>query len=450
MYYSTRNNNDLGGGIMKYIKRVVDNELDIKSQVFNAINIVGPKGCGKTRTASERCKTIIEFQDEERRNGYLSVAETSPRLLLNNEKPILFDEWQDAPKLWGTIRKNCDDNPESTGEYYLTGSSSKKIDTPHTGTGRISEIQMYPMSLWEFGDSVGNISISELFENDKYEFDGMKSDLELEDLIYATCRGGWPRCLSIKSQKAALEIARDYCHQIYEKDISAVDGVKRNPEIAKTILWSYARNIATTAKKKNIYADVKATKNVSDVTIDTYISKLEELYVLKDIDAWTPQVRSKTAIRSAKKHIFIDPSIAVAALGLSPEYFYNDFDLFGHVFENIVIRDLTAYADAHNARIMHYTDDSGIEADAVYQTADGRYALIEIKTGENAVPQAEANLLKFQKLIKTYNEKATENKDHPKAVYREPSHLIIICGNAKMSYTTENGVHVIPMGCLRD
>ena len=195
MYYSTRNNNDLGGGIMKYIKRVVDNELDIKSQVFNAINIVGPKGCGKTRTASERCKTIIEFQDEERRDGYLSVAETSPRLLLNNEKPILFDEWQDAPKLWGTIRKNCDDNPESTGEYYLTGSSSKKIDSPHTGTGRISEIQMYPMSLWEFGDSVGNISISELFENDKYEFDGMKSDLELEDLIYATCRGGWPRCL---------------------------------------------------------------------------------------------------------------------------------------------------------------------------------------------------------------------------------------------------------------
>jgi predicted AAA+ superfamily ATPase len=435
---------------MKYIRRVVDDELDIRSQVFNAINIVGPKGCGKTRTASERCKTVIEFQDEEKRKGYLTVAETSPRLLLSNEKPILFDEWQDAPKLWGTIRKDCDDNPESAGEYYLTGSSSKKIDTPHTGTGRISELKMYPMTLWEFGDSVGNISISGMFESDGQGFDGRKSDLQLEDLIFAACRGGWPRCLWFKDKRALLEIAKDYYRQIYEKDISAIDGVKRNPEIAKTIIWSYARNIATTAKKSSIYADIKATKDVSDSTIDTYISKLEELFVIKDIDAWTPQVRSKTAIRAAKKHIFIDPSIAVAALGLSPQYFYNDFDLFGHVFENLVLRDLIAYAEAHDARIMHYTDDSGIEADAIYQMADGRYALIEIKTGENAIPAAEANLLKFNDLIKNHNQKALENPEHPKAVYREPSLLLVICGNATMSYTTENGVHVIPVGCLRD
>ena len=435
---------------MEYIRRVVDDELDLRAKAFNAINIVGPKGCGKTRTASERCKTVIEFQDEEKRKGYLSVAESSPRLLLNNEKPILFDEWQDAPKLWGTIRKACDDNPESTGEYYLTGSSSKRIDTPHTGTGRISELKMYPMTLWEFGDSTGNISISKMFDSDEYIIDGKQSNLELEDLIFAACRGGWPRCLYIKEQRASLKIAKDYYQQIYEKDISAIDGVKRNPEIAKTILWSYARNMATTAKKTSIYADIKATKDVSDSTIDTYINKLEELFVLRDIDAWTPQIRSKTAIRSSKKHIFTDPSIAVAALGLSPEYFYNDFDLFGHVFENLVLRDLIAYADAHGARVMHYTDDNGTEADAVYQIPDGRYALIEIKTGENAVSEAEKNLIRFRDLIKNHNEKATENKAHPRPVYREPSFLIVICGNSKMAYTTEKGVCVIPIGCLRD
>jgi predicted AAA+ superfamily ATPase len=435
---------------VEYKRRVVDNELDRKSKVFNAVNIVGPKGCGKTRTASERCKTVIEFQDEEKRSGYLSVAETSPKLLLNNEKPILFDEWQDAPKLWGTIRKNCDDNPESTGEFYLTGSSSKKIDTPHTGTGRISEIKMYPMTLWEFGDSVGNVSLSEMIDRDGYEFEGNKSELSFEELIFAACRGGWPRCLIFKDRQEALEIAKDYYQQIYEKDISAIDGVKRNPEIARTILWSYARNIATTAKKTSIYADIKASKDVSDSTIDTYISKLEELFVIRDIDAWTPQIRSKTAIRAAKKHIFIDPSIAIAALGLSPEYFNNDFDLFGHIFENLVLRDLIAYADAHGAKILHYAKSAGLEADAVYQAANGKYGLIEIKLGANKIPEAEVSLLKFKKAIADHNEKALLNSEHPKPTYREPSALIVICGNAPMAYTTENGVHVIPIGCLRD
>ena len=411
---------------MEYIRRVVDNELDLKTQVFNAINIVGPKGCGKTRTASERSKTIIEFQDEEKRKGYLAVAESSPVLLLNNEKPILFDEWQDAPKIWGTIRKYCDDNPESTGEYYLTGSSSKKINTPHTGTGRISELKMYPMTLWESGESAGNISISGIFEDDGVLPEGKISELKLEDLIYAACRGGWPRSLAFKKKELSLEIARDYYRQIYEKDISAIDGIKRDPDIAKSILWSYARNVATTAKKTSIFADIKATKSVSDGTISTYISRLEELFVLADIDAWTPQIRSKTAIRSSKKHIFIDPSIAVAALGLSPEYFYNDFDLFGHIFENLVLRDLIVYAEAHNARIMHYTDDSGLEADAIYQMADGRYALLEIKTGESAVTAAEKGLLKFRDLIRKHNVKVTENKDHPGVVYREPSFMAVI------------------------
>ena len=323
---------------MEYIKRIVDEELDKLKEAFNAINIIGPKGCGKTRTAKERCNTIIEFQDEEKRDGYLAVAETSPRLFLKNPKPILFDEWQDAAKIWGTIRKACDDNPENVGEYYLTGSSSKKVKTPHTGTGRITEVAMYPMTLWETGDSNGTISLSRLIEDEAYEFDGALSTLSLERIFYVVCRGGWPRCLALKNDNARLEIAKDYYRQIYQTDISAVDGVKRNPEWARTLLWSYARNMATKAKKTSIYADVKSTQNVTDVTLDSYVEKLEELFVIKDIDAWTPQIRSKTAIRSSRKHIFVDPSIGIAALGLNPDYFNNDLDLFGHVFENLVLR----------------------------------------------------------------------------------------------------------------
>ena len=208
--------------------------------------------------------------------------------------------------------------------------------------------------------------------------------------------------------------------------------------------------MATLAKKTNIFADVKVNSSVTDVTLGSYVSALENLFVLKDIDAWTPQIRSKTAIRAAKKHIFADPSIAIAALGLSPEYFYNDLDLFGHVFENMVLRDLLVYAQTHNARIMHYSDDSGMEADAIYQTADGRYVLIEIKTGEGAVPAAEKNLLKFKEMIRKHNEKAMENAEHPGVVYTEPSELICICANAPMAYTTEKGMKVIPIGCLKD
>ncbi len=435
---------------MEYVRRIVDDEIDKRAKAFNAINIVGPKGCGKTRTGKERCKTVIEFQDEDKRDGYLAVAESAPKLFLKNEKPILFDEWQDAPKVWGTIRKTCDDNPESVGEYYLTGSSSKKVHTSHTGTGRITELTMYPMTLWELGKSNGLVSLSKILEDEKYDFDGAHSALSLEELFFLVCCGGWPRCLALKDETAKLEIAKDYYRQIYRTDINAIDGVKRNPEWVRALLWSYARNMATKAKKTSMYADVQATQNVTSATLDSYVEKLEELFVIKDIDAWTPQIRSKTAIRNGKKHIFVDPSIGIAALGLSPDYFYNDLDLFGHVFENLVLRDLLVFAEAHNARILHYADDTGLEADAVYQMADGRYALIEIKTGANKLPEAEKSLLKFQNVIKAHNEAASSNPTHPRATYREPSALIIICATATMGYTTESGVKVVPVGCLKD
>ena len=435
---------------MQYVPRIVDREIDRKKEAFDAISIVGPKGCGKTRTAKERCKTVIEFQDEEKRAGYLSVAETSPRLFLKNEKPILFDEWQDAPKIWGTIRKECDDNPDATGEYYLTGSTSRKVQTPHSGTGRITEITMYPMSLFETGESTGSISLHSLFNDSGNEIDGLKSEIQLEDLFFAACRGGWPRCLALRSKEAKLEIAEDYFNQIYKKDINTIDGVRRNPEWAKTILWSYARNMATLAKKSIIYADVKANHDIHDSTIASYVEVFEKLFVLKDLDAWTPQIRSRTAIRAAKKHLFVDPSIGIAALGITPDYFNNDLDTFGHVFENLVLRDLLVFSQAHNARVMHFSDDYGLEADAVYQLSDGRYALIEIKTGSGAIPSAEKNLLRFRDAIREHNNQVMMNKEHPGVLYREPSLLLIICANCPMAYTTSGGVKVIPVGCLKD
>ncbi len=204
----------------------------LKTEAFGAINIKGPKGCGKTRTAKERCKTVIEFQDEEKRDGYLAVAETSPRLFLKNPKPILFDEWQDAPKIWGTVRKACDDEADSNGQIFLTESTSQKVDTPHTGTGRITEVTMYPMTLWETKESNGKISLLEMFNNSEYDIDGFQSDIELEDLFFAVCRGGWPKCLSIKSKTAKLEIARDYYHQIYTD-------VKANYTVSDQTIASY-------------------------------------------------------------------------------------------------------------------------------------------------------------------------------------------------------------------
>ena len=435
---------------MDYIRRVIDSEIDLKSQAFNAINIIGPKGSGKTRTAKERCKTHIEFQDVEKRPGYLSIAQTSPKLFFKDPKPILFDEWKDAPMVWDALRKECDDNPESFGSYYLTASTSKNVHTAHTGTGRITSTVLYPMTLSESGESNGKISLYQLVTDPSYECDGVRSEINLEELFFAVCRGGWPRCLAVKSDYAKLEIAKDYYQQIFTQDINSIDDVNRNPEWARALLWSYARNMATLAKKTSIYEDVRRNHDVSDITLASYIDALEKLFVIADIDAWTPQIRSRTAIRAAKKHIFVDPSIGLAALGVSPDYFRSDLDLFGHAFENLVIRDLLVYAQVHSGKILHYSDSIGLEVDAIYQLPDGRYALIEIKTGVSAVKKAESDLLKFKDVVRKYNEKALADPKHPKAVYREPSSLIVICANADMSYTTENGVKVIPIGCLRE
>ncbi len=430
-----------GSACMKYKKRIIDRLLDINMQAFGATWIKGPKGCGKTTSAKQKAKTVVEFQDEEYRNNLLMIGETSPKKLLLGEKPILFDEWQDVPKLWGAIRKDVDDTGKK-GQYILTGSSSKNIDTPHTGTLRISQLKMYPMSLWESEESNGSVSLKELFERAD-SFDGCKSDLSIDDIIYSICRGGWPGVFTIKNNETKLQLARDLFKQTYSVDISHIDGVKRNERWAQGILQSYARNICTAAATKTIYGDVNANHNIGESTFFEYINALEKLYIIDDIDAWSPAIRSKTAIQSSPKRNFIDPSIAVAAMGLSPDYFNRDFQTLGFLFESLCIRDLKIYSSAFDGRMSYYRDRYGLEADGVLHLSDGRYALIEFKLGESGIEEGAKHLCEIESLVREYNKKERQNH------LRMPDLKLVITAT-QFGYRRDDGVLVIPIGCLKD
>ena len=426
---------------MEYKKRIIDDVLTLKMSAFGAVWILGTKGCGKTTSAKQKAKTVVEFQDEEKRENLLIIASTSPKKLLTGEKPILFDEWQDAPKLFGTIRKDVDDSGEK-GQYLLTGSSAKEVETPHTGTLRISRLQMYPMSLFESEESNGTVSIIDLFNNPA-SFDGCKSDMTIDDVIFSICRGGWPGSLNISSKEAQLEIAKDLYRQTCDVDISKIDGVKRNPAVAQAILKSYSRNLCTLAETKTLLADVKANYTVSDVTVFDYLTALEQLYILDDVEAWSPSIRSKTAIRSSKKRNLIDPSIAVAAMGVSPEYFDKDFKTLGFLFESLCIRDLKIYTSAYDGKVSYYHDRYGLEADCVLHLNDGRYALIEFKLGENEVNDAAKHLCEIERLVAEYNEK------EKKCPLMLPSLKLVVTAT-EYGYKREDGVFVIPVGCLKN
>lgn len=426
---------------MEYMDRIIDEQLALKLESFGAVLIVGPKGCGKTTSAKQKAKSFIEFQDEEQRDNLIAVANTYPSKLLIGEKPRLFDEWQDAPKLWGTIRKSVDDLGEN-GLYILTGSSSKDIIKPHTGTLRISKLKMYPMSLYESGESNGSISLIDLFNNPE-KFDGCISDLTIDDLIFAICRGGWPRALLNKTKRSQLEIAKDFYRQIYSSDISSIDNVKRNARLAQAILQSYSRNICTLASTKTVFRDISSNFNLTQPTFYGYIQALENLFIIEDIDAWCPAIRSKSAIRASKKRNLIDPSIAVAALGLSPEYFNTDFKTLGFLFESLCLRDLKIYSSAFDGYVSYYHDRYGLEADCVLHLNDGRYALIEFKLGSSEINQASEHLSKIENLIKKYNESEKQNP------IRIPDLKIIITAT-KYGYKLDNGVFVIPIGCLKN
>ena len=428
----------------EYLPRIVDDELSLRLEAFGATLIVGPKWCGKTTTGEQKAKSILRMQDPDRRDGYLATAATKPSLLLKGANPRLIDEWQVAPVLWDAVRTDVDQRQEE-GLFILTGSTS--VDSSkimHSGTGRISRMKMYPMSLFESKESNGEISLKSLFDHPNLDIDGVASELSVEKLIFAACRGGWPAALRRKSDAAKLMIARDYLNNICESDISTVDGVQRNPTWTNMILRSYARNVSTLAKKTNIYRDVAANADSMTLqTMDTYLNALEKLFVIEDVEAWCPAIRSATTIRSGKKRGFIDPSIPVAALGLTPEYFQSDLKTFGFIFECLCIRDLKVYSQALGGRVSYYHDRMELEADAVLHLDDGRFALIEFKLGSREIEEGAKHLLQLQELIRKYNEK---EKQVP---LREPDLLMVITGG-EMAYTREDGVKVVPIGVLRD
>lgn len=419
--------------------------LQNRLEAFGAILIEGPKWTGKTTTAEQHAQSVIKLQDPDKADEYLATAEVKPSFLLKGKQPRLIDEWQDAPRLWDAVRTAVDNAGGVPGQYILTGSNTvDKAKIRHTGTGRITRIKMYPMSLWESLESSGEISIHELFNNPDCDIDGASSKLNIPDLIHVACRGGWPASLQM-NPRASLFVAKDYVNSVCENDISAVDKKQRNPKIARQIMRSYARNISTLAKKTSILADVTASEDIiiSMDTLDDYINALEKLFVIQDIDAWSPAIRSKTSLRSAPKRCFTDPSVATAAMSISADALETQLKTFGFIFEQMCIRDLRAYTADFNSHISYYRDRYGLEADLVLHLEDERYALIECKLGSREIEEGAKHLLEIKRLIQVFNQ---SEKQVP---LREPDLLIVLTGGS-MAYTRPDGVKVIPLACLKD
>lgn len=430
---------------MEYFSRVSDQMLRDRLEAFGAVLIEGPKWTGKTTTAEQQAKSVIKMQDPDNALEYLATASSKPSLLLKGEHPRLIDEWQDAPVIWDAVRSSIDQSGGTPGLYILTGSNTvDNTQIRHTGTGRITRMMMYPMSLWESKDSTGEVSLQELFDNPNYDIDGASSKLDIPELIRVACRGGWPATLQLSS-KASMMIAKDYVKTVCNYDISAVDKKQRNPKIAMQIMRSYARNISTLAKKTSILEDVTASGDIelSMPTFDDYIGALERLFVIQDIDAWSPAIRSKSAIRSAPKRCFIDPSIAVAAMNVNADGLETQLKTFGFIFEQMCVRDLRAYTADFDSHLSYYRDRYGLEADLVLHFSDGRYALIECKLGSREIEEGAQHLLEIKRLIQE------KNKTETQIPLREPDLMIIITGG-KMAYTRADGVKVIPLACLKN
>ncbi len=427
----------------EYKPRIIDKILEERLEAKGAILLEGPKWCGKTTTAAKQAKSILRLQDPDKLKGYLATIDTRPSLLLQGDTPRLIDEWQVAPVLWDAVRVSVDDRG-LPGQYILTGSTSVDASSiMHTGTGRISSLYMSTMSLFESDESNGKISLRDMFAQPDMDISGNFSDLTVEELIFAACRGGWPSSLFKRSDAAKLFEAKDYINAIANNDISTVDGKKKTPELVRAILASYARNVSTLASFSTMLKDVGSNYGeVSRPTFDCYMNALSRLFVTDELSAWCPAIRSASSMRSARKKEFTDPSMAVAALGLSPEYLMTDLNTFGFIFECLCIRDLKAYTTAMGGRVSYYHDRNGLEADCVLHLEDGRYALIEFKLGSKEIEMGAKHLLKLQDLIKSANEAGGVK-------IKEPSLLMVITGG-EMSLTRKDGVHVVPIGCLRD
>lgn len=421
-----------------YKPRVIDSLLADKLEAMGAVLIEGPKFCGKTTTGEQQVKSILYMADPSNKERNLMMASTNIKRLLAGETPRLIDEWQIAPQLWDAIRFEVDHRNED-GQFLLTGSAvpadSSKIF--HSGTGRFGWIKMRTMSLWESGESTGDVSLGQMFRSDA-QADG-ESHIDSAQLAYLICRGGWPKASTKKSQRAALIEAREYVEAVCRSDVSRVDGVSRNPERAFRIMRSYARNQGGQVSISTILEDIRVNeeRELTEFTVQTYINALKRIFVIEDMPAWSPNLRSKTAIRTSDTRYFIDPSIAAASLGLGPDDLQDDPNTFGLMFETMAVRDLRVYADALDGQVCHYRDKNGLECDAIVHLRNGKYGMIEVKLGGDALIEAGAGTLK----------KLASKIDTDKM--KKPSFLMVLTGVGEYAYMREDGVAVVPIGCLK-
>jgi len=418
----------------EYLPRIADIVLSDRLEAKGAVLIEGPKWCGKTTTALQKAKSVVYMQDPLDKEQNLALAELNPLQLLKGKTPRLIDEWQLAPKLWDAIRFDVDKRDEFN-QFILTGSfvPADDMSNSHSGTGRITRMTMRPMSLFESKDSDGSVSLRSLFGS-KNEISA-DSNISIEELAFLICRGGWPKAIG-QSQRVALQQAFDYVDSIVNKDASRVDGIAKNPQRMKNLLHSYSRFIASDAKITTIRDDMVANDvdTLDYNTVYTYISALKKIFVVEDLPAWNPKLRSKTAIRTTDTRHFTDPSIATASLGIGPQDLLDDLQTMGLFFENLCIRDLRVFAEALDGNVYHYRDKTDLECDAVIHLRNGSFGLVEVKLGGSAIDTAAGNLLKLQERLDTNRMK-------------HPSFLMVLTGT-KYAYTRKDGVHVVPIGCL--
>ena len=420
-----------------YKPRIADDLLRRKLAGKGAVLVQGPKWCGKTTTAKQISKSILDLGKTNILNNALLTLQIRPTDLLQGETPRLIDEWQSIPELWDMIRGEVDER-SAFGQFILTGSSVPLDENKrrHSGNGRYGWIDMRPMSLWESGESSGSVSMGDLF--DGKTLDVQKNHLELDTIAFLICRGGWPLSTFL-SGDIALDQARDYFETIYKVDIHRVDAVRRNSERARLLMRSYARNVGTATSFSKISCDIKENDNadISYETVSDYVDALKKLFVLEDMPAWNPNLRSKTAIQSSETRYFVDPSIATAALAIGPQDLIGDLNTFGLYFESLAVRDLRVYADALIGEVFHYRDSSGLECDAVIHLRNGKYALTEIKLG------GIDNIEKAAASLKELSDKIDSDK------MRAPSFLMVLTAVGEYAYQRKDGVYVVPIGCLR-
>lgn len=415
----------------KYIPRLIEKTIQEQLSIMGALAIEGPKWSGKSTTGERYAKTVVKLQDPIINRRYQIYASTDRNLLLNGEKPLMFDEWQKIPDLWDFIRLDIDEQNER-GMYILTGSAKPiKDQQRHTGVGRIVKIKMRPMSLYEMNMSNGSVSIQDVFN--QMHIGVQVSTVSIKDLSEHICRGGWPGSMDLTVEQAVTAV-ENYYHTLTSEDIVDVDNVKRDQTRAKTVIKSFSRNISTLTSYQTMVKDmIEHGDQMSDEAFYSYIRALEKLYIIDNVPAWNPKLRSKSVVRSSDKKQLIDPSIAAVALGAKPNDLIKDMETFGFLFESLCSRDLSIYIEYHGGKLYHYKDSDDLEIDMILHLPDGRWGAIEVKTGLNELEKAEKNLLKLKN-------KVDETK--------EPSFLMILTGT-DVAYQTENGIYVVPLGCLK-